>query len=46
MSKCNCDIYIKVKSHTHRDEIEITLDAKIIIFNNNLDILLEMVSTN
>ena len=32
-------IYIKIKSHTHRGEIEITLDAKIIIFNDNLDML-------
>ena len=41
--KCNCDIYIKVKLHTHRGEIEITLDAKIIIFNDNLDMLMENV---
>ena len=41
--KCNCDIYIKVKLHTHRGEIEITFDAKIIIFNDNLDMLMENV---
>ena len=36
-------INIKIKLHTHRGEIEITLDAKIIIFNDNLDMLLENV---
>ena len=41
--KYNYDIYIKVKSHTHRGEIEITLDAKIIIFNNSFNILVENV---
>ena len=41
--KYNYDIYIKVKSYTHRGEIEIILDVKI-IFDDNLDMLLENVN--